>query len=599
MPKLRRLITACLLILPLLTACLGAPVFGFGARRHDIRRVHIDIDLLSGGQAEIVEQYEITSETGMRRFQLDVVAPLQGRITDFTIDAAKAESDLAPALFTKILRYDATSDEGRAPYSYEISSPSAERQTLNITGQFDPGRWIIRISYTLANTVLQTEDTAIFRLRFFPSRKAGMQTGTMSLTLPQPLQNSEYQLLFVSETPVQFTFDEVQTFRISAGALSQSDDARLFLTLPASVFAELDASSDTRTAAEQIDAAVLASERALARGTMTTRLSAVQPIWFLAALLFWILYYLRFEREGMMRGPGPDYALWPSRVPPLAVAQILGKKKLGPLILSTLLRLTNRRTLKMEGYVFTWRHPDRVDYSRYSSFEVFLLHWFLGEITNGDPAASAIQVKNYKRNKKNASRFADSVRQMETELKRSFDNMRLLDRRKSWYAGLLGLIFGIAIVLTALTMIFLTGTAAAYLLLLPGLLFIWSSRGLKHLNEEGLKHRTEARMYRDKLDTMSHIFKSCSSHYTEIETAIIALPRAVALNKTDVFMDGLKQFSKRRYIILAQVLLKIYDSQEPPSTYDRDEEYERCLREMDSLKETLITSLSILNQVFG
>lgn len=558
----------------------------------------MQVELLSAGQAEVFEQYELDNRGGFRHVHLDVLAPLQGEMTSFRLDVAKQEGDTPPELFSEVVRYEAVAGESRAPFSYEVASASDNRQRLSVTGKFDPGRWVFRLTYSLQNAVTQKDDRALLRLRYVSTNGEPIRSTGLKITLPRTLAPSEpYHLFFISETPVDYTFDQNRIFVAASSELINGSDARLLLDVPSSLFSELQFSADERTYEEQIEASRKSAERALARGRMQANMTVVIPIVIGSGLLLWLLYYLFFEREGALKKKSQRFALWPSRMPPALFGMLLGKEKLSPLVLATLLRLTNLRRLDMEGYVFTWKDPANTDYSLYSTFEVFLLHWFLGKVASGEYAASAIQVKQYASEKKNQERLKESKKTMEVELARSFSSARLLDKRKSWYARLIGMILGIAFFVSALIFIFLTWSLAAHLILIPSILFTWSSRGVRHLSEEGLRRRTECRRYRDNLSNMPAIFKSSEGTYTEIEAVIIALPRAVAIEKVDTFINGLKKLPKRRYIHLAHALLKIYDHQEPPLRYDRNDEYERCVSELDHLKEALNTSLSILNEV--
>lgn len=598
MSRLSRLIVVTCLIIPVLLALFSVPVEAGGLVRHDVRRASIDIDLLSSGQVEVVEQYELESTNGFRHLHIDIQAPLQGQMTSYKLDVAKKEGEVTPELFSEVVHYDVESGEGRAPFSYEITSVAGNRQRVQITGKFEPGRWIFRMTYMLQDAVLQTEDRAILRLRYFSTVSAPIPSTSMRMELPATLPEGQiHHLVFNSETPVNYTFDDKKTFVAVTDALTNGADARFFLSVPASLFGQLTKSVDTRTAEEQLNSAKVNAERTSARGRMQSNMAVVIPLLLASGLFLWLLYFLYFEREGTFKKGMQDFAHWPSRMPPALFGMLLGKEKLSPLILATLLRLTNLRRLTMEGYVFTWKDPENTDYSRYSTFEVFLLHWFLGEIANGEFAASAIQVKSYASEKKNAERLEESKKTMEIELARSFANARLLDKRKSWYARTIGLILCAAFFVTALIMVFLTGTFLAYLLFVPSILFFWSSRAVRQLSEEGLRRRSECRRYRDNLNNMPAIFKSSEGTYTDVEAVIIALPRAVATEKVDLFINGLKRLPKRRYIHLAHALLKIYDNQEPPLRYNRNEEYKRCVEDLDHLKDVLNTSLSIMHEI--
>lgn len=598
MSRLSRLIVVTCLIIPVLLARFSMPVEAGGLVRHDVRRASIDIDLLSAGQVEVIEQYELENHNGFRHLHIDIQAPLQGQMTSYRLDVAKKVGEVTPELFSEVVHYDVESGEGRAPFSYEITSVAGNRQRVQITGKFEPGRWVFRMTYVLQGAVLQTEDRAILRLRYFSTVSAPIPSTSMRLKLPAALSDGQsHHLIFISETPVHYTFDDNKTFIALTDALTNGADARFFLSVPASLFGELTKSQDTRTAEEQLESAKSNAERASARGRLQSNMAIVVPILIASGLVLWLLYFLYFEREGALKKGTHDFAHWPSRMPPALFGMLLGNEKLSSLVLATLLRLTNLRRLTMEGYVFTWKDPENTDYSRYSTFEVFLLHWFLGEIANGEYAASAIQVKSYASDKKNEKRLEESKKTMEIELARSFTNARLLDKRKSWYARTIGLILCVAFFATAIIMIILTGTFISYLLLVPGVLFFWSSRAVRQLSEEGLRRRSECRRYRDNLNNMSAIFKSSEGTYTDIEAVIIALPRAVATEKVDLFINGLKRLPKRRYIHLAHALLKIYDNQEPPNRYHRNEEYRRCVEELDHLKEVLNTSMSIMHEV--
>ena len=119
---------------------------------------------------------------------------------------------LTPELFSEVVHYDVESGEGRAPFSYEITSVAGNRQRVQITGKFEPGRWVFRMTYMLQGAVLQTEDRAILRLRYFSTVSTPIPSTSMKLKLPATLSDGQnHHLIFISETPVNYTFDDNKT----------------------------------------------------------------------------------------------------------------------------------------------------------------------------------------------------------------------------------------------------------------------------------------------------------------------------------------------------------------------------------------------------
>lgn len=573
------------------------PVEGLSYQRPTIARAAISIQLRADGSAEILETYTLTSERGFRHIYTNLIPPFQGQTEGYRFDVAQSLQGETPDQFTEIVLFNPESGTGRAPFSYELVSESKTRTRIKLTGMFEPGTWLFRSHYVINNAVLQTEDAAILRVLFFPGIPTAIARSSLEIKIPTAIAESDYDLIFINESPVNYTFNGERSWTATANNLASDYTKRLFLKLPADVFTNLMQSPDARTADEQLDTAHKTANNAKMRGQFQRNMLTIIPFTFGAGLLLFGIYYLYFEREGVLRHAHKEFALWPSRVPPASSALLLNQKKLAPLMLATLLRLTNRRTLTLEGFVFTWTNPEHIDYSRFTSFEVFLMHWFLGEITDGEYAASAIQVKQYAKSKQHEKAFAESMKQMKAELTRSFLSMRLFDERKSWYARLIVLIFGIAFFTSALLFAITLRAWQAYLLFIPAIAFIWSSRGIMHLTSEGLRHRSEARLYRDRLASLEQIFQSAAPSYSEIESVIIALPRAVAYGRLDAFFDSLLALPERRFLTLAQALLKIYDNQEPPLDYDRDKEMQRLKADMKKLRATLKTSLAILGEV--
>ena len=255
------------------------------------------------------------------------------------------------------------------------------------------------------------------------------------------------------------------------------------------------------------------------------------------SLVFILLIYLIFDREGMAKFKGRY--LMPEKLdyPPVIFSILMRTSKPGLLLFSTLIDLVRREELELDGLVFTWKNFDRNDYSGFRAFEIFLLQWLFTQIGSGN-TISTVQIRDYARDRKTSDEFNTYYEQFRRLINEELPQYGLIDETKSRYGRIIGISLSATYFLMGIASSVLLKSWIGILLLIPSVLFFFYGLSLRHLTAKGNEQFARGKAIKRYLSKFYELDETENSKVVlpECELFASALPYVIALGRTKLFM---------------------------------------------------------------
>lgn len=591
----RRICLAAVIVLVIL-AWPGTLVQAARLPDYRIDAYAIDIDLQADGIAVITEQidfYLLKDQTRFRfaipydnasKINLDAVRVSAGQKMNqptpdpepdlLRLNTTPAATTLLASQQTFLEVVPATPGDRNQPLTYEVAD---DGQSMRIVVNVTADAWSLRtiqLSYRLARTCLSFGDTVEFRRTLF-NTPVRLVIGNPHLTIHLPEGATDQAWCQpISRTGFSVRSSEGNQIEMQAPSLPAGQTLTAVCLLPAASVPKAAISP------EPIDrAALLAAIQAEVNGQtrqQEMRNVFMQLNWlllFLSALLLLLIYmhYGNGSIRLISRHKKTESRIMTDR--PAVLATLLRNHRPGSLLLSTLIDLVRRQELSLDGHVFTDLHPVRPHFLGYAAYEIFLIQWLFGRVTQSATLSTA-QIRKYALDRKTAMEFQAYYEQFINLLLEEVELQGLVDPQKSRLGRILSWILAGFFLTAAVLMFIFLRSAQGLTLFAPALVFAGYGFNLRHLTAAGFAHRQVARSLRKNLLSLA----SQQPDQPQPEPAMMAaaLPVAIAMRITTRYLGQIEQFNHQHASQVAS-FLQVYallPAGEPTitdlSTFSRD-----------------------------
>ncbi|MDI9461201.1 MAG: hypothetical protein ACOX3P_06215 [Saccharofermentanales bacterium] len=563
----------------------------------NISEIESEILILADGTVQITEIYHVNAPR--ESWGLNLVRPHPRRGNTELVSIGIAASGLNPIPIYTQFTEEAKDKLKNAPAAY-AKKLEDDLVAIQMHTHFGRGDWLIKVQWSLLDAVVQNGEDALLDLPLLSLKpKANSQLFSATLILPQRISTAGANVVTQTAANLVLSQQESNIIKIRTNDFGHDDYLRLLISTAANVFTALEQDPIDLSLDQQFQEAALAAQNLTDIRHRREFARKIIPYLTLAGLFLALSFYIYYEREGFKTARRTNYALWVSSVKPYNASMLLKRNSPGRVLLSSLLALVNQKELWLDDYVFTWPHSGRVDFSALRPSETYLLHWLFQDLATGGPALSAAQLKRAALSPASAEGFKQNFREFEELIYGEYLTLGLYDQTKTKFGRILtASFFVISIVLVPL-LSYLSNSFHGLLLLLPAISFLLLRLGVRHLTREGRTRSRECHEYSKNLDNLPLLTAATGSHYSLTETAILALPRAVALDRINLFFDGLYELSDEDFASCAHAILHVYlRTPLPRSIRITAQERAELWQQLDDLRDILLSSETIINAGF-
>ena len=600
---MRSLIRSFSLILLLLSLIIGPVLItGCGSITNlistvDITSIDSEILILIDGTLQLTEIYQVSSP--QESWGLKLVRP-KLRTGEVELSAIGiAASGLNPTPIYTQLEQEVKRKLKNSPAAYE-KIHYEDRTTVQMHTNFGKGEWLIKVEWIYTDAIVQNADKALLYAPLLSlDTNSSPDIFTATMILPERITGVGANA--VTQTSANITVNRLENnlIKLRTEDLEPDDKLWVLLSTDADIFTALEPDPAETTYEQQFQQAGLSAQKMLKLRQRAELIRMLIPYITLVSLILALAFYIYYEREGFSKAVSPNFALWPSSVKPYNSSMLLKQNTPGRILLSSMLSLVNQKELWLDDYVFTWPHSGRVDFSSLRPSETYLLHWLFQDLAIGGPALSAAQLRRAASDSTTAKSFKQNYQEFEQLICDEYLELGLYDQGKTKFGRILTIIFTVVLAILAPILSLLGKTFYGFLLLLPAASFLFLCLGVRHLTQEGQARLRECREYAKNLDNISLLAEATDSQYSLTETAILALPRAVAIDRVNLFFDGLYELSDYNFVTCAHALLHIYlRTPLPKKLLVSPQEKERLWQKLNDLREILLSSATIITSGF-
>ncbi len=577
-------LTGCDSINPLLSAA-------------SISEIESEILVLADGTVQITEIYQVNAPRESWGLTLARPHPRHGNTELVSIGIAASGLNPTP-IYTQFTE-EAKSKLKTAPAAYAKKLEN-DQVSVQLHTRFGRGDWLIKVQWSLLDAVVQNGEDALLDLPLLSlSPKTSPQLFSATLILPQRITTAGANVVTQTAANLVLSQQESNILKIRTDDFGHDDNLRFLISTAADVFTTLEPDTVDLPVDQQFKEAALAAQNLTNIRQRREFVYKIIPYLTLGGLILALSFYIYYEREGFKTARRTNYALWVSSVKPYNSSMLLKRNSPGRVLLSSLLALVNQKELWLDDYVFTWPHSGRVDFSALRPSETYLLHWLFQDLATGGPALSAAQLKSAALAPASAKGFKQNFREFDELIYSEYLALGLYDQTKTKFGRIITTLFFVISFALALLLSYLSNSFLGLLLLLPSASFLLLRLGVRHLTREGRTRLRECREYSKNLDNLPRLTAATGSHYSLTETAILALPRAVALDRINLFFDGLYELSDEDFASCAHAILHVYlRTPLPRSIRITEQERAKLWQQLDDLRDILLSSETIINAGF-
>ncbi|MDD3196985.1 MAG: DUF2207 domain-containing protein [Eubacteriales bacterium] len=534
----------------------------------------VNVFVAADGSASVTEQMLLKFNDDSERLDLYVNRLRNSRLTDLEIAVSDKNPDpeaiadpTGKDLILQAMQPVQTEASNISQMTWQQQDQEdAIRLRLNINNDSGVSRFLV-MTYKLESFVKKSSDAAY--IRHMPAAlepQITIRDIRLKYTLPYQPQNGDSWLRMVGQNQPDVSLVDVDVWSNSWQSIVAENIPEAVLVMPSEYFPEVDVSPGLASRAALINDAE--SRMRSTQDDNFWRDSVRALVFFLMIMsgVFLLIIYLVFDREGVTNFRA-KYLL-PERcdLPPAVMSLLMRNSKPANLIMSTLIDLVRRNELKLEGMVFTWNNPDRNDYYGFRAYEIYLLQWLFDRVSAGSSSLSAVQLKDYARNRSTAEEFRGYYDQFVELLSEELPGYGLFDETKSHYGRVIGQSLAAAyLVLSLLASVFLMSWIGL-LLMIPSCAFFLYAQLLRHLTGYGNEEYAKGKAIRRYLANFYEL-KQNGHDITLIECqqSVYMLPYAIALDKTKLFMRQMLLMAKTEGVC-SRELLDVY---QPYELYSR------------------------------
>lgn len=556
---------AAALFLTLLFISIPGPVAAIGQNAYHVDVYDVEIDLKSDGSAMITERILFVFEDDLNSIDLFINQNRSARLSEVSV----AVSDRNPPIDIMELREKQDQqDLLQELTSAAVNGGSAVPMTYQQTDQEDAVRLrmhaffeggtsrLVEIRYGLSEVVRRSADTAFVKQRLVALRANTFITHlNFSLTLPYQPDDSNSWFQSISKNRPAMQQVKVDRWIVAWDQLNMEDSPDLILLMPQDVFPDVSQNLSLPLRQELIEQTEAELARLEQNRFWLGSLHALMFFLLGLSLIFMLLVYLLFDREGAPSVRNKYQMPKHLDYPPAVLSILMRTSKPGILIFSTLIDLVRREELEIEGLVFTWKNPDRNDYTGFKAFEIFLLQWLFDRISKGR-TLSTVQIRDYARDRATSEEFNGYYEQFRQLLNEELPMYGFFDETKGRYGRLIGLSLSAAYLVIGILGMVLLRSWTGLLLLAPASAFFFYGLSLRHLTGFGNEQYTKGKAIRRYLASFYDLEVEQKSPFDlpDCRELADALPYAIALDRTKNFMRQLILLAKDRAICSAELI---------------------------------------------
>ncbi|NLA71892.1 MAG: DUF2207 domain-containing protein [Clostridiaceae bacterium] len=574
-------------ILMLVLIFLPAPkVQAAGNWTHSaVEKATADIRVNQDGTVDITETIVYRFDKPKTSLSFDLIFPFQGepRLTSFEV--AQTTTEMSEKFITIPQR-----DELRPQPIFFTTTRKNDRIRINLQMTAFTGDFVFRIGYQWNRGVVHKEGQALMSGPLLVVRpETPVDTMRWTITMPAGCRLDLSRIVPV--TMHSMTINKVSETCISLvdnRPFFKNDGVGIVISVPADCFPLILPASDSDTF-ETILANASSRSKYLTRlETLRRSISRiVVPLTIVGILLIYTFFYMIqiLRRKRLSR----DFAYWPTTASPAIVARLARIRPIDSrLLLAAIASLVNRKEIEAVDEVLIWKHPERNDFSDFTTWETLLLQWLFAY----DPEYGHVLAPERLRVAARQSDFRELAHRFREHIDNEFAESGLIDPRLTRFFRAGFFLFAFLFLIMSTVFFVLTHAVFALLLMIPALLFTISGITFRFLTKEGVLRYHESREFSKQLTSPLKLISSCSGRLTDIETLISALPAAIAINKRKNYFQGIRSLSRRSFLHASYALLHVYRKVPFPAAPgippgDIDAEIARVTRDLDEMERIL------------
>ena len=487
LPGLRMKTTALLALLSLLAMAMAGCSAGASAdKTFLVNQYDVLAALSEDGSAVVTETFEFEMKQRRQAFEFNVNYGDAGSIEFQKVAIAAGKDSGGNEQYIEVQNTAATGNQSSSS-SYELQDDGSKmRIIVNVLSEAGSTRQI-RLSYRLPRAVVRNSDNALLEQAFFTRIETSNVIRT-SLAIQLPVAMTDIATWYLPVSMTDYTHSRPQDDLIAfSGQPSPGQQAMtLYCLMPVDSFAGAAVSQPDKTWD------ILTAEARQAADALKIEHSAKSSVYYLvfillalSTILILIIYWL-YDRENVAVFRNRYLQRLPAGSRPAVLALLMHRDRPGRLMLSTLLDLVRRGSLKLHGNVFSLPAGDIRDYSGFAAYEVFLVQWLFDHIAR-DTMISTAEIRRFARDQAAAGEMHAYYAQFRRLIDEEIERGGLIDlwhvRRGRIVASAASLVY---LLLTIGSIIFLRDSISL-LLLIPTVFlgaYAWNIRRLTPAGRE-------------------------------------------------------------------------------------------------------------------
>ena len=555
-----------LLAIPAISGCTD----GLGQPDYTVENYDITVQLQPDGNAVMTEKLLVNFNENLRQLDLYVNRLRNSRLGNVSISISEKDPDLeqlalppeeSTILYQELQPGDPESS-AQSPLTWlQQDQENSVRLRLSLV-LAQGSSYQITVKYGLEHLIRRNDEIAYVQqqINILPD-DVPMKNINVRYYLPYQPDGDDSWLRMIGDNEPQNSIIEVDNWTTVWNKMNSQDFPETIMIMPAENFLQIEASANLPNREALINEAQERVTRADRRMFWRESVEALVYFLLVLALVFILLIYFIFDREGIASFRARYYLPESIELPPAVISMVMRTGRPAGLIMSTLLDLVKRRELSLEGQVFTWLHADRNDYTGFSAFEIFLLQWLFDKASGGTNTLSAVQLRDYAKARSTAEEFRGYYDQFVELLSEEMIGYGLYDESKSYYGRLIGQALAAAyVVLSVLACVYLV-SPIGLVLLIPAVVFFLYALSLRHLTSYGNEQYARGLAFRRYLSQFYELDRNITDiRLPDCEDAVKLLPYAVALNRTKLYMRQLLMMAKDNSAECGSGLLETYQN---------------------------------------
>lgn len=555
-----------LLAIPAISGCTD----GLGQPDYTVENYDITVQLQPDGNAVMTEKLLVKFNENLRQLDLYVNRLRNSRLGNVSISISEKDPDLeqlalppeeSTILYQELQPGDPESS-AQSPLTWlQQDQENSVRLRLSLV-LAQGSSYQITVKYGLEHLIRRNDEIAYVQqqINILPD-DVPMKNINVRYYLPYQPDGDDSWLRMIGDNEPQNSIIEVDNWTTVWNKMNSQDFPETIMIMPAENFLQIEASANLPNREALINEAQERVTRADRRMFWRESVEALVYFLLVLALVFILLIYFIFDREGIASFRARYYLPESIELPPAVISMVMRTGRPAGLIMSTLLDLVKRRELSLEGQVFTWLHADRNDYTGFRAFEIFLLQWLFDKASGGTNTLSAVQLRDYAKARSSAEEFRGYYDQFVELLSEEMIGYGLYDESKSYYGRLIGQALAAAyVVLSVLACVYLV-SPIGLVLLIPAVVFFLYALSLRHLTSYGNEQYARGLAFRRYLSQFYELDRNITDiRLPDCEDAVKLLPYAVALNRTKLYMRQLLMMAKDNSAECGSGLLETYQN---------------------------------------